>query len=78
MASVPTISCTNSGTVIVNPSAAQVLGESRLPLRLGQDGKYTLDAGTSKILDIRFVKGSNVLKVSGTGTITFRWQEGEL
>lgn len=39
---------------------------------------YTLNAGTSKILDIRFVKGGNALKLSGTGTITFRWQEGEL
>lgn len=40
--------------------------------------KYTLNAGTSKILDIRFVEGRNVLKLSGTGTITFRWQEGAL
>ncbi len=39
---------------------------------------YTLNAGTSKILDIRFVEGGNVLNLSGTGTITFRWQEGEL
>lgn len=39
---------------------------------------YTLNAGTSKILDIRFVEGSNVLKLSGSGTITFRWQEGAL
>lgn len=39
---------------------------------------HTLNAGTSKILDIRFVEGGNVLKLSGTGTITFRWQEGEL
>ena len=39
---------------------------------------YTLNAGTSKILDIRFKEGSNVLKLSGNGTITFRWQEGAL
>ena len=39
---------------------------------------HTLKAGTSKILDIRFVEGSNVLKLSGSGTITFRWQEGAL
>ena len=39
---------------------------------------YTLNAGTSKILDIRFTEGSNVLKLSGNGTITFRWQEGAL
>lgn len=39
---------------------------------------YMLNAGTSKILDIRFVEGSNILKLSGSGTITFRWQEGAL
>lgn len=40
--------------------------------------EYALNAGTSRILDIRFVEGSNVLKLSGTGTITFKWQEGAL
>lgn len=40
--------------------------------------QYTLKAGTNKILDIRFVEGSNALKLSGTGTITFKWQEGAL
>lgn len=39
---------------------------------------YTLKAGTNKILDIRFVRGENVLTISGNGTITFTWQEGEL
>lgn len=37
-----------------------------------------LNAGTHKVLNIRFVEGINVLKVSGTGTATFTWQEGEL
>lgn len=39
---------------------------------------HRLNAGTSKILDIRFVEGSNSLTLSGTGTITFTWQEGAL
>ena len=39
---------------------------------------YTLKAGTNKVLDIRFVLGENALTLSGTGTITFTWQEGEL
>ena len=39
---------------------------------------YNLSAGTSKILDIRLMEGDNVLTVSGTGTITFTWQEGAL
>lgn len=39
---------------------------------------YTLNAGANKNLDIRFVDGKNALTVSGTGTITFKWQEGAL
>lgn len=38
----------------------------------------TLNAGTHKVLNIRFVEGINVLKLTGSGTITFTWQEGEL
>lgn len=41
-------------------------------------GTYTLAAGISRILGIRFVEGANVLTVNGSGTITFKWQEGEL
>lgn len=37
-----------------------------------------LNAGIHKILNIRFVEGFNTLKVKGTGTIAFTWQEGEL
>jgi hypothetical protein len=35
-------------------------------------------AGTHKDLDILFKEGSNVLKLSGSGNITFKYQEGEL
>jgi hypothetical protein len=35
-------------------------------------------AGQYRFLDILLVEGDNVLKVSGNGTITFRFQEGEL
>ena len=46
---------------------------------VGFGGKvFTLNAGTSRIHDIRFVEGSNVLTLSGTGYITFTWQEGAL
>lgn len=38
----------------------------------------TLSAGTHKILDIQLKQGANVLKVSGSGTITFKYQEGDL
>ena len=40
---------------------------------------YTLEtAGLYRILDILFVMGDNALTVTGSGTITFRFQEGEL
>lgn len=37
-----------------------------------------MSAGTHKFLDICFTEGINVLKLSGTGTITITYQEGEL
>ncbi len=38
----------------------------------------TLSAGTHKILDIYLKEGNNILKVSGSGKISFKYQEGEL
>lgn len=38
----------------------------------------TLSSGTHRILDIYLKEGNNLLKVSGSGTITFVYQEGEL
>ena len=38
----------------------------------------TMGAGTHKFLDICFTEGVNELKLSGTGTITITYQEGEL
>lgn len=42
------------------------------------DAVYTLEAGTHRIPALRLVAGENVLKLSGTGEITFTYQEGEL
>lgn len=42
------------------------------------DTEFKLDAGTHRILDIYMTEGMNVFKVSGTGTITIKYQEGEL
>jgi len=42
------------------------------------DISQTLGVGTFKVLDIGLVEGDNVLTVSGSGTITFKYQEGEL
>lgn len=39
---------------------------------------YNLTAGSHKVLNIRFTEGMNNLKISGSGMITFTYQEGEL
>lgn len=39
---------------------------------------FNLSAGEHKILDIQFTEGNNQLILSGTGTVTFLFQEGEL
>lgn len=39
---------------------------------------FTLEAGTHKLPGIRLVEGNNALKLSGTGTVTFTYQEGAL
>ena len=43
-------------------------------------GSYTatLSAGTHKILDFQLLEGDNLFTVSGSGTITFEYQEGAL
>ena len=43
------------------------------------DGKtYSLGYGKNRILGIRLTEGSNMLTLSGTGTVTITWQEGVL
>ena len=38
-----------------------------------------ISAGTSKVLDIRFIEGNNFIKVvCGSGTLTVKYQEGTL
>ena len=39
---------------------------------------FTLKAGTHKILDIQFIEGANQVTISGSGTVTFNYQEGVL
>ena len=39
---------------------------------------FNLSAGTTKILDINLKEGSNTLIVSGSGSVTFEYQEAEL
>lgn len=39
---------------------------------------YSLSAGTQKVLDIRLEEGINNMVLSGKGSITFKFQQGEL
>lgn len=39
---------------------------------------FNLGAGTHKVLDIRLLQGANEVSISGSGTITFRYQEADL
>ncbi len=41
-------------------------------------GTWTNSAGTYTIPELELTQGANVVTVTGTGTITFTWQEGEL
>ena len=41
-------------------------------------GSWTVGAGSYTIPEIELVHGVNTLTVTGTGTITFTWQEGDL
>jgi hypothetical protein len=40
--------------------------------------EVNLNAGQHKVLDIRFTHGDNILQLSGSGNVTFRFQEGDL
>jgi len=42
------------------------------------EGIWTNRAGTYTIPEIELVEGENIVTVTGTGTITFTWQEGDL
>lgn len=42
------------------------------------DATFNLSAGTHKVLDIQLKEGNNTLTVSGTGSVTFTYQEGDL
>ena len=42
------------------------------------EGMWTNSAGTFTIPELELVEGDNLVTVTGTGTITFTWQEGDL
>lgn len=42
------------------------------------DAEFNLSKGTHKLLDVQLKEGNNSFTVSGSGTLTFRYQEGDL
>ena len=42
------------------------------------DGSWAKAAGTFVIPELELMEGSNRVTVTGTGTVTFTWQEGDL
>ena len=42
------------------------------------DGTWTTSAGTFTIPELELVEGDNLVSVTGTGSITFTWQEASL
>lgn len=45
---------------------------------VADDAEYTVGEGTHKILDFQLAEGENHVTVSGTGAVTFVYQEGDL
>lgn len=43
-----------------------------------EEGSFTLNAGTSKLLDLQLKEGEKTVTVKGTGGVGFRYQEGVL
>lgn len=65
----------NNGRKTVCPTITCESGNTLI----AYDGEiYILQAGEQKILGIQLKEGSNTVAVTGTGTITFTWQEGVL
>ncbi len=70
-----------SGTIILTndrmPSIPTITVDAEMTLTWG-DYEVTLSAGEHKLLDLVLEEGDNTISVSGTGTITFTYQEGAL
>ncbi len=70
-----------SGTVTLSNSRKRavptITTTASMTLAFG-DGSWTVNAGTFQIPELELTEGNSVITVTGTGTITFTWQEGEL
>ena len=63
----PTITCTNNGTQVVYYNDVLDISVSD-----------TFDAGVHKDPYIQLTHGANLIQIAGTGTITFKYREGDL
>lgn len=79
------ISVTGSGTVTLQNDFMPVVptitttADTSLSWKVGSDTfQKTVSAGTWEIPELELVAGSNTVKVTGSGSITFRYREGRL
>ena len=70
-----------SDTIILTNSRKRVvpLITTTASMTIGFNGNtYNVEAGTFTIPELELVEGSNTVTVTGTGNITFKYQEGRL
>ena len=69
-----TITLTNARKTVI-PSITCTNDDTKVTFGTFQT---TLSAGTHRILDIQLAEGANAVNISGSGTITFTYQEADL
>ena len=52
--------------------------DTSLNISFGSGNVWDLSSGSYTLPELELAHGENVVKVTGTGTITFTWQEGDL
>ena len=78
-----TISQAVSGTTVITltngrkRAVPQITTTAPMTIEYG-GGSWTVSAGTYTIPELELTQGTNSVTVTGTGTITFTWQEGDL
>lgn len=81
---VVTVTVTDSETVILKNSRKRavpkitVSTESSISIENQSGNTWFLDSGTYTLPELELVEGNNLLTLTGAGTVSFEWQEGEL
>lgn len=52
--------------------------EGSLRIEFGTGNVWDLGSGSYTLPELELAQGDNVVTVTGVGTITFSWQEGDL